>query len=1379
MLNPPARRVLLLIALALGCSGDLKTRPSDLKVLVELEGNAQMADAGTPVALPPAVVARDGAGRPLAGIPVSFTVSAGGGSVTGGEVTTGPDGVARVGGWTLGTVAGPNSLRANSSLIGGAGVTFTATGVAGSPAGSQFLTPPPAAAQIGIPFTPPPRVQLLDRFGNPVVRAGITVTAEITQGAGGALVGPLDTVTDAQGIADFTGLGLVGHAGSYDLAFAAESTTAVQASVVTVAGPRARLVAVTPPPSSAVNGMPLNPQPQFRFEDASGNPVAQAGVEVTASLLAGNGTLSGQTATSQAGGDVQFTSLMLSGPPGGYELEFSTTGLAPWDFGPLQLTAGGAASLTITAGDGQAVTVGTLVPVNPAVIVKDAAGNPVSGAGVEFAVLSGGGAITGGTATSDNAGLAEIGSWRLGNQAGANTLQASLTGVPGAVVTFTATGMAGAPASLAVHAGDQQNAAVGTPVSQAPAVKVRDRFGNPVAGILVNFQVLSGGGTITGAEPVSDANGIAAVGSWTLGPVPGANTLRAAAPALPGITVTFTATGVTGAATQIASLEGDGQTVVAGTAVPVPPAVLVSDQQGNPVQGVGVTFAVTGGGGSLTGGAATSDASGVARVGSWTTGAVPGANTMTASSPGLTGSPVTFTATGTGSSALTMTLDGGDGQIAVVGTQLPVSPRVRITDAAGSPAAGVAVNFVVAAGGGSITGASQQTDANGIAQVTSWTLGSTPGDNRLRAVSPGVIGSPTIFHATAVAGPPASLTAIIGDGQQAPAGTPVPILPQVRLADALGNPVAGEGVTWSVTGGGGTLTGAASTTDGSGLATVGSWTLGPQPGTNGLRAVAAALPGDPVDFTATGTSILPGPPDSIIKLQGEFQSVAANTVAPESLVVRVVDSAGIGIAGLTVNWHAQTGAGSVAPASNQTDSTGRAAAQWTAGSSGGSQLVRARAAQLNAFFTETVLAGAPSGLQVVTQPSGASSGVDFGVQPTVQLVDAGGNPVGQAGTVVTASLASGPTFSTLSGTLTATTNGSGLASFGTLRLVGPVGSYQLRFSAPGLAPVLSATFPLGSASGRIPLTDMASATYKGFTGGLYPNGSNTIPSTHATVGAARARSVRRLNQAGSPSAGGKYVLLSIGISNGAQEWCDDQTSSCNAWTFSGQAAADGAVNHSGLVILNGARGGATTDYWDSPNDPDYDRVRDNVLAPRGVSEAQVQVVWLKTMNADPIISLPGNQADASQLVGQYGRVLRALKSRYRNLQMVFMASRTYGGNAQTGLNPEPFAYETGFAVKWVIEAQIAQMANGGTVVDTRAGNLNYNSVAPWVAWGPYFWADGLNPRSDGVTWLPSDFESDGTHPSTEGERKVGTLLLNFFKTDPRTACWFLAGGSCP
>jgi hypothetical protein len=304
---------------------------------------------------------------------------------------------------------------------------------------------------------------------------------------------------------------------------------------------------------------------------------------------------------------------------------------------------------------------------------------------------------------------------------------------------------------------------------------------------------------------------------------------------------------------------------------------------------------------------------------------------------------------------------------------------------------------------------------------------------------------------------------------------------------------------------------------------------------------------------------------------------------------------------------------------------------------------------------------------------------------------------------------------------------------------------------------------------------MGATNYLGFTGGLYPVGD--APAAHAAEGFRRANAVRPLNAAGREDAAGKYVLLSIGLSNTTQEFCSASSDlPCDPWTFMGQAARDGSVNHTSLAIVNGAQGGKSASFWDSPADPDYDRVRDTRLAPQGLSEQQVQAVWVKVANPQPTVSLPTGGADAYTLVRQMGDIVRALKTRYPNLQQVFVSSRIYAGYATTDLNPEPYAYESGFSVKWLIEAQIRQMSGAG--VDSRAGDLAY-ARAPWLGWGPYLWADGTNPRSDGLVWERADLASDGTHPSRSGQTKVGSQLLAFFKQSPQARCWFVAGETCP
>ena len=167
------------------------------------------------------------------------------------------------------------------------------------------------------------------------------------------------------------------------------------------------------------------------------------------------------------------------------------------------------------------------------------------------------------------------------------------------------------------------------------------------------------------------------------------------------------------------------------------------------------------------------------------------------------------------------------------------------------------------------------------------------------------------------------------------------------------------------------------------------------------------------------------------------------------------------------------------------------------------------------------------------------------------------------------------------------------------------------------------------------------------------------------------------------------------------------------------------------------------------------------------------MIWLKQADAGPTSSLPSSQADAYTLESRLGNILRAIKVRYPNIGQVFLSSRIYAGYASTTLNPEPYAYESGFSVKWLVQAQ---MATQGTPPDHVAGDLNYTTVAPWIAWAAYLWADGTIPRSDGLTWVCSDFQTDGTHPSTSGDHKVGAMLLAFFLHSPLTQSWFVAVG---
>lgn len=206
----------------------------------------------------------------------------------------------------------------------------------------------------------------------------------------------------------------------------------------------------------------------------------------------------------------------------------------------------------------------------------------------------------------------------------------------------------GPATTIQVNGGNGQTATVGTAVAVNPSVVVTDAGGNPVSGVAITFAVASGGGSITGSSQTTGANGLATVGSWTLGVLAGTNTLTATSGTLTGSPVTFSAAGTAGAAATISAASPTTGSGTPGGLVQTLPTVLVTDAHGNPVSGTTITFAVTVGGGSGTGLTPTTSGIGQAVVGSWTLGVIAGVNRMTATAGGLTGSPVTFTVVATG-----------------------------------------------------------------------------------------------------------------------------------------------------------------------------------------------------------------------------------------------------------------------------------------------------------------------------------------------------------------------------------------------------------------------------------------------------------------------------------------------------------------------------------------------------------------------------------------------------------------------------------------------------------------------------------------------------------------------------------------------------------
>ncbi len=205
-------------------------------------------------------------------------------------------------------------------------------------------------------------------------------------------------------------------------------------------------------------------------------------------------------------------------------------------------------------------------------------------------------------------------------------------------------------------------------------------------------------------------------------------------------------TGPPPTATTITQVSGDGQTGAAGAELAGPFVVRVTDDQGSGVSDIGVAWDVTAGGGLLSAAATQTNSQGQASV-RLTLGPTAGTNTVTASVTGLTGSPVTFSSTGTTPpTPTTIALVSGENQNGKTLESLSSPFVVKVTDDQGIGMPGVTVTWAVMAGDGSLSSSSSETNSQGQASVT-FTPGASLGQNMVTASVTGLTGSPVTFTA--------------------------------------------------------------------------------------------------------------------------------------------------------------------------------------------------------------------------------------------------------------------------------------------------------------------------------------------------------------------------------------------------------------------------------------------------------------------------------------------------------------------------------------------------------------------------------------------------------------------------------------------------------
>jgi Bacterial Ig-like domain (group 1) len=796
---------------------------------VELTPATGTAVAGTTTTF--TAVARDGQGQPIAGTPIFFS-----------SADTLRARVANVGSGLVTWLAVRGTARIIATLPNGPADT-SAFDV--SLPASRLLLVAGDGQSATINSSLPQPLSFRVTASDTVPVAGMPVTFTVT--TGGGTLGALADTSDATG--------LVSTSWTLGALVGAQSVTATVTGVpaatrvVTATGlaPVPTQLAITAAPTTAVAGSTFTPV-IVEVRDAGGalTPLFAGPVSVALDpATAGGATLAGTTTVNAVAGIATFADLSIARASTGLLLIATSAGLTPDTSAALSITTGAAAALTLVSGDGQAGVISAGLPLPFVVRVTDAFTNPVPGVTVNWAIASGGGALSAPSAVTDALGNASV-TLTTGAVTGASTVTATVAGLTGSPVTFTTTVTAGAAASLAITSGPIGAQVAGVPL--APVVlEARDAGGNLVTGF--TGQVVARaelGGVDVDSAQVSAVAGVASFVGESF-ETAGTYLIRFSAAGLTdAVSNTFVVAPAAAAAMTL--IAGNAQSGVVSTALADSVAFRLTDAFGNPVPNVGWTIAVTGGGGSVSPAGGNTDAAGEFRT-HWTLGAAVGAQSINAF---VTAQPTILagaTATATSGAATQLVITS-----APLGTRIAGAGTYDLVLEARDAAGNLVTSFIGDVVGRIDTGPFIGSDSSVAAAVGGIATFSTQpielaGTYTLRFTAAGLADAVTpSFDVIPAAA--ATIVALEGNSQSTPALTTLADSLGARVEDAFGNAIAGVTVTWTVTSGGGSIAPATSITGINGVARA-AWTLGGTVGTQNAQAEGA---GFTTGFTASATA---------------------------------------------------------------------------------------------------------------------------------------------------------------------------------------------------------------------------------------------------------------------------------------------------------------------------------------------------------------------------------------------------------------------------------------------------------------------------------------------------------------------------------------------
>ncbi|MBG9375340.1 hypothetical protein I5907_03790 [Panacibacter sp. DH6] len=286
---------------------------------------------------------------------------------------------------------------------------------------------------------------------------------------------------------------------------------------------------------------------------------------------------------------------------------------------------------------------------------------------------------------------------------------------------------------------------------------------------------------------------------------------------------------------------------------------------------------------------------------------------------------------------------------------------------------------------------------------------------------------------------------------------------------------------------------------------------------------------------------------------------------------------------------------------------------------------------------------------------------------------------------------------------------------------------------------------------KVPLTDLATGTYYGFTGGLYPDGENTPSGQYATDLDSVSASVVPLDANGNYSPSGKIGFISIGAST-----CSIMMNNLRKKTKASP------LTNPLLLTANCTGGGESIQEINDTITNAYWNVAFSKLAKNNLTAPQVQVVYLETDDSISVMSFPERPLNTRQV---YTTTLQILLTKFPNLKVVYLLGRTttFLGTGKKQQNREPGPYYNGWGCKFLIAGQI-----------NNEPELQYKGVerkVPMVTWGWYQWSVGYQPRNDGFLWT-KELTRDGLHANDQGANILSANFMNFLLNDPYASKWY-------